>query len=122
MTDCPNCEYHRQRAQRWREEAYKQAGHPLPEREQEPIGYVSEGSAERLATNKQAHEQIRSFRLFTHDVPLYTAPQRTWVGLTDEEIDVMVEITDLSGAYYYDDLLALARAIEAKLKEKNRVL
>jgi hypothetical protein len=33
MTDCLNCEYHRQRAQRWREEAYKQAGHPLPERE-----------------------------------------------------------------------------------------
>jgi hypothetical protein len=32
-TDCPNCEYHRQRAQNWREEAYKQAGHPLPERE-----------------------------------------------------------------------------------------
>ena len=31
--DCPNCEYHRQRAQRWRDEAYKQAGHPLPERE-----------------------------------------------------------------------------------------
>ena len=30
---CPNCEYHRQRAQLWREEAYKQAGHPLPERE-----------------------------------------------------------------------------------------
>ena len=33
MMDCPNCEYHRKRAQRWREEAYKQAGHPLPERE-----------------------------------------------------------------------------------------
>jgi hypothetical protein len=33
MTDCPNCEYHRQRAQRWRDEAYRQAGHPLPERE-----------------------------------------------------------------------------------------
>jgi hypothetical protein len=49
--------------------------------------------------------------------PLYLP--RTWVGLTDEEIDGMVEITDLSGAYYYDDLLALARAIEAKLKEKN---
>ena len=32
-TDCLNCEYHRQRAQRWREEAYKQAGHPLPVRE-----------------------------------------------------------------------------------------
>lgn len=32
MTDCPNCEYHRQRAQRWREEAYKQAGHDIIER------------------------------------------------------------------------------------------
>jgi hypothetical protein len=31
--ECPNCEYHRQRAQLWRDEAYKQAGHPLPERE-----------------------------------------------------------------------------------------
>ena len=31
MTDCPNCEYHRKRAQLWRDEAYKQAGHPLPE-------------------------------------------------------------------------------------------
>ena len=33
MTDCQNCEYHRKRAQLWRDEAYKQAGHPLPERE-----------------------------------------------------------------------------------------
>jgi len=32
MTDCPNCEHHRKRAQLWRDEAYKQAGHPLPER------------------------------------------------------------------------------------------
>jgi len=30
---CPDCEYHKGRAQRWRDEAYKQAGHPLPERE-----------------------------------------------------------------------------------------
>jgi hypothetical protein len=33
MNNCPNCEYHRQRAQNWREEAYKLSGHPLPERE-----------------------------------------------------------------------------------------
>jgi len=32
LTDCPNCEYHRKRTQLWREEAYKQAGYPLPER------------------------------------------------------------------------------------------
>ena len=33
MSDCPNCEYNKKRAQLWREEAYRQAGHPLPERE-----------------------------------------------------------------------------------------
>ena len=33
MNDCPNCEYHRQRAQRWREEAYRLSGYPLSERE-----------------------------------------------------------------------------------------
>ena len=32
VTDCPHCEYHKKRAQLWREEAYRQAGHPLPER------------------------------------------------------------------------------------------
>ena len=68
MTDCPNCEYHRQRAQRWRDEAYKLSGHPLPERE--------------------------------------------WVGLTGEEID---QICGDVGYGYID----VARAIEAKLKEKN---
>ena len=41
---CQNCEYHRQRAQRWREEAYKQAGHPLPEREW--VGLTDEEIAE----------------------------------------------------------------------------
>ena len=72
MTDCPNCEYHRQRAQRWREEAYRQAGHPLPERE--------------------------------------------WVGLTDEELQPIAdEYRILFGSWVED----FARAIEAKLKEKN---
>ena len=33
MADCPTCEYHKQRAQIWRDEAYRLAGHPLPERD-----------------------------------------------------------------------------------------
>ena len=48
--------------------------------------------------------------------PLYTFPpaQRTWVGLTDEEItDIWAE----ASPYYHED--DFARAIEAKLKEKN---
>ena len=28
---------------------------------QEPVGYLSEGGAERLVIKKQAHEQIRNF-------------------------------------------------------------
>ena len=50
-----------------------------------------------------------------------TIEKRGWVGLTNEEIDGMVQVTDLSGAYYYDDLHAGARATEAKLKEKNEM-
>ncbi len=48
--------------------------------------------------------------------PLYTSPpaQRTWVELTDDEItDIWYE----SKPYYNED--DFARAIEAKLKEKN---
>ena len=44
--------------------------------------------------------------------PLYTSPQRTWVGLTDEEIEKIWN----SGVRAF---FLLARAIEAKLKEKN---
>jgi hypothetical protein len=33
MTDCPHCEYHKKRAQIWRDEAYKLSGHPMPERD-----------------------------------------------------------------------------------------
>jgi len=46
------------------------------------------------------------------------APQRTWIGLTDEEIKSIW----LSGKDYGDDWLdvqSIAQAIEAKLKEKN---
>ena len=43
-------------------------------------------------------------------------PQRTWVGLTDEEILKNQDIVENS---YSLDLIEFARAIEAKLKEKN---
>ena len=41
--------------------------------------------------------------------PLYTQPQRTWVGLTDEEV---VQCQQGNIYHFY-------RCIEAKLKEKN---
>ena len=47
-----------------------------------------------------------------HTVPLYTAPPKQWVGLTDEEKEKLVE------AFYGTDIQRL-EAVEAKLKEKN---
>jgi hypothetical protein len=76
MTDCPDCEYHRKRAQRWREEAYKQSGYPLPE--------------------------------------------RGWVGLTEKEIWGAVSRIGTSDSDVNPyAILKDARAIEAKLKERN---
>jgi hypothetical protein len=49
--------------------------------------------------------------------PLYTAPpQREWQGLTDEEIKKEQHHIDWTNAHTYSKF---ARAIEAKLKEKN---
>ena len=49
--------------------------------------------------------------------PLYTTPsQRTWVGLTDEEI--LLISAECAASHQHMDI-QFARAIEAKLKEKN---
>ena len=71
----------------------------LVQTEQEPVAFASHGVVNWIA-DKQ----------FQHEALLYSAPQRTWVGLTDED-DI-----------YWEDggtLRDLVKAIEAKLKEKN---
>ena len=111
MNDCPNCEYHRQRAQRWREEVYKLSGHPLPEREQKPVAWMYVGThvTKPIHTDEVDYEQIANDDEW---FPVYLQPKRTWVGLTDKEID---QICGDVGYGYID----VARAIEAKLKEKQ---
>ena len=47
---------------------------------------------------------------------LYTHPQRTWVGLTDVEIDYLLGST---AGENEETHISFARAIEAKLKERN---
>jgi hypothetical protein len=52
-----------------------------------------------------------------------TPPQRTWVGLTDEEINEAIKhsekiATDYAG-WVSEQRLIWGRSIEAKLKEKN---
>ena len=61
--------------------------------------------------------------------PLYTTPQRTWVGLSDEEMNTALNYwSDDSRSAYggahsasgeYVDMIETWRYIEAKLKEKN---
>ena len=57
---------------------------------------------------------------FPHDewFPVYKQPKREWQGLTDEEID---ELWDETVKYAPSEVRIrdFARAIEAKLKEKN---
>ena len=73
----------------------------------EPIGYLCE--------NAVGHKYFRwkkppsTFK----PIPLYTAPQRTWVGLTDAEM----KQTCYEACSY--DPYTIARAIEAKLRSKN---
>ena len=51
--------------------------------------------------------------------PVYTTPQqRTWVGLTDDEIDKAWRSVDYT-VPWEQHRIDIARAIEAKLKEKN---
>ena len=57
--------------------------------------------------------KVRTGPDLNHTVPLYTAPtKREWVGLTEEEISAVDWKTN-------ETLHDYARAIEAKLKEKN---
>jgi hypothetical protein len=50
--------------------------------------------------------------------PLYTAPpKREWVGLTDDEVAIICG--ECAASAHKTDDISYARAIEAKLKEKN---
>ena len=79
----------------------------MPEREQEPVAWFSTLPDGRLSIKIVGKPTEGSWE------PLYTTPpQRTWVGLTDAEIGEIYRIG-------WANNMELARAIEAKLKEKN---
>ena len=119
MTDCPNCEYHRKRAQLWRDEAYKLSGHPLPDREQEPVAFINVEQRKLEWAKYMSWDTPTVVNL--PKISLYTIPpQRTWVGLTDEEIKAFDTWHDNReeevGWVNPSEIVAY---IEAKLKEKN---
>jgi hypothetical protein len=66
-----------------------------------------------MRKNEDCADCITWFKTESNTVPLYTTPpaaQRQWVGLTDEEMD---ELVNRFARY------ELVRAIEALLKQKN---
>ena len=90
----------------------------LAQPEQEPVG--------QLLENAFGRGQVMWFNKPKDESMLYTTPpQRTWVGLTDEEILAvnMSTVTKLIDEPIVCDtdhnIVQLGKAIEAKLKEKN---
>jgi hypothetical protein len=83
---------------------------------QEPVATVTSESGNPDVTMSWWHEPPLPV-----GTKLYTTPpaaQRQWVGLTDEEIsDLWCEVSNTD--FVTADTHVFARAIEAKLKEKN---
>jgi 5-bromo-4-chloroindolyl phosphate hydrolysis protein len=74
--------------------------------EQEPSGHFLDFAYSDSIAYVHVYDQFRKGQQF------YKAPpQRTWAGLTDEEISELIRETHNTGSF--------VRAIEAKLKQKN---
>jgi len=93
---------------------YKNTHPPVPTaqpKEQEPVAYIHRNEYNEYRLEPHDNFDIKSIP-FNIDVPLFKSPQRTWVGLTDEEELQLAGMTDKSRHW-------LVAAVEAKLKEKN---
>lgn len=84
---------------------------PQPAQQQEPVAYVYE----RVIDGFGLRKDVKFLRPVEVGTDLYTSPpaSKPWVGLTDEEIDKTHE------SQVWDARRSYARAIEAKLREKN---
>ena len=71
----------------------------------EPVAFASHGVVNWIA-DKQ----------FQHEALLYSAPQRTWAGLTPDELNAIFDGMKTWNSFQITDVYF---AIEAKLKEKN---
>ena len=81
------------------------------------ITAIKEALAQPEQEPEDATLRFADGKMFAVGQPFYThPPQRTWVGLTDEEINKLRYKKDWT-APWTD--MTFARAIEAKLKEKN---
>jgi hypothetical protein len=83
----------------------------LAQPEQEPVAWADKVGA----VIPHSHKLFQSDLLKDYTRPLYTAPPKQWVGLTDEEVQMFIDARWSDGVNFTHFI----RAIEAKLKEKN---
>jgi hypothetical protein len=78
-------------------------------------GMTQDELIKRLETTCFGLDPIDPLRLLVDDVVAALAQtERTWVGLTDEEIDKILRVYEQDYGW-----ISFAKAIEAKLKELN---
>jgi len=78
------------------------------ETKDEPVAWMNDSTPSGIFAR-----HIEGAKNFGCTIPLYTTLQRTWVGLTDEEIQECLQGLPTQTIDVY------ARRIEAKLKDKN---
>ena len=101
--------------QQWAVEAITAIKEALAQPEQEPVAYINVEQRKLEWAKYMSWDTPTVVNL--PKIPLYTTPpQRTWVGLTDEEIE---DLAKKHNGIFYDCDIEFAQAIEAKLKEKN---
>jgi hypothetical protein len=82
----------------------------LAQPKQEPVAYLCENAVgHKYFRWKKPSSTYKPIALYT------TPPQRTWVGLTDEELSEVYNQADWDTVNGWE----YERAIEARLKEKN---
>ena len=68
------------------------------------------------------HARTQNIKAIDAIIKVLAQPKRTWVGLTDEEID-RLNFTQVGGCQcsfgYIEGIEEFAKSIEAKLREKN---
>ena len=110
MTDIHSCSYYCDRPKcikAQRDELRERLAQPEPK----PVAWTLLLTGEHSGMVGKAGEKFVGAPDYYQRVNVYTAlPQRTWVGLTDEEID---------GCDWGQSERDYARTIEAKLKQKN---
>jgi hypothetical protein len=87
---------------------------PAPQPAQEPVGYIEPADLESVPDGDTGLWFAKQDERYS--IPIYTHPAQPWQGLTADEIFDLRKDDYGVPSKYWDDY---ARAIEAKLKEKN---